>query len=170
MKNSTPLIVLLSLFPTLALAQGSEAGFTSFIPLVVLVVVFYFLLIRPQQKRAKSHKALLSDLKKGDEILTNGGVLAKVTQVDVDDTFATIEIAPGVEVKVQKQAINQRMPKGTVDSPKQKTLPKPKKSAKKKDNSAKKEDSAKQKEEPPKQKEEPPKQKSKATKKEDSAK
>lgn len=102
-------------FSSLALAEGSQqAGFASFIPLIALVVIFYFLLIRPQQKRAKDHKTLLKDISKGDEVLTNGGVLAKVTQVNEDDTFVTLEIASGVEVKVQKQAINQRMPKGTL--------------------------------------------------------
>ena len=72
----------------------------------------YFLLIRPQQKRAKDHKNLLKELKKGDEIVTNGGVIGKITAVD--ESFAEIEIASGVSVKVQKQGINQKMPKGSV--------------------------------------------------------
>ena len=79
--------------------------------LVAMFVLMYFLLIRPQQKRAKSHKKLLSELKKGDEVVTNGGVVGKVNFVD--ESFAALEIAEGVVVKVQKQGINQKMPKGS---------------------------------------------------------
>jgi preprotein translocase subunit YajC len=71
----------------------------------------YVLLIRPQQKRSKNHKALLAALKKGDEVVTNGGVVAKV--MSVDESFATLEIADGVVIKVQKQGINQKLPKGS---------------------------------------------------------
>jgi len=73
----------------------------------------YFLLIRPQQKRAKDHKSLLSELKKGDEIVTNGGLVGKITKVD--DSFADLEISKGIIVKVQKQGINQKMPKGSAN-------------------------------------------------------
>ena len=79
--------------------------------LIAMFVLMYFLLIRPQQKRAKEHKKLLKGLKKGDEVVTNGGVIGKVTSVD--ESFATIEISDGVIVKVQKQGINQKMPKGS---------------------------------------------------------
>jgi len=79
--------------------------------LVAMFVLMYFLLIRPQQKRAKDHKKLLSELKKGDEIVTNGGVVGKIKFVD--ESFAALEIAEGVVVKVQKQGINQKMPKGS---------------------------------------------------------
>ena len=79
--------------------------------LVAMFVLLYFLLIRPQQKRAKDHKNLLKTLKKGDEVVTNGGVVGKVNSVD--ESFATLEIAEGVVVKVQKQGINQKMPKGS---------------------------------------------------------
>ena len=79
--------------------------------LVAMFVLMYFLLIRPQQKRAKDHKNLLKELKKGDEVVTNGGVVGKVNSVD--ESFATLEIAEGVVVKVQKQGINQKMPKGS---------------------------------------------------------
>ncbi len=79
--------------------------------LIAMFVLMYFLLIRPQQKRAKEHKKLLKELKKGDEVVTNGGVIGKVTSVD--ESFATIEISDGVIVKVQKQGINQKMPKGS---------------------------------------------------------
>ena len=79
--------------------------------LVAMFVLMYFLLIRQQQKRAKDHKNLLKALKEGDEVVTNGGVVGKVNSVD--ESFATLEIAEGVVVKVQKQGINQKMPKGS---------------------------------------------------------
>ena len=79
--------------------------------LIAMFVLMYFLLIRPQQKRAKEHKKLLNELKNGDEVVTNGGVIGKVTSVD--ESFATLEISDGVIVKVQKQGINQKMPKGS---------------------------------------------------------
>jgi preprotein translocase subunit YajC len=92
---------------------GGEAGSSLFslLPLVVIFVLFYFLLIRPQQKRAKQHKEMVAALKKGEEIVTNGGLLGKVT--DVDDNFVTVEIASGLNVRIQRQAIAQVMPKGT---------------------------------------------------------
>ncbi len=79
--------------------------------LIAMFVLMYFLLIRPQQKRAKDHKLLLKALKKGDEVVTNGGVIGKINSVD--ESFAEVEIASGVVVKVQKQGINQKMPKGS---------------------------------------------------------
>jgi len=92
---------------------GGEAGGSLFslLPLVVIFILFYFLLIRPQQKRAKQHKEMVAALKKGEEIVTNGGLLGKVT--DVEDNFVTIEISSGLNVRIQRQAIAQVMPKGT---------------------------------------------------------
>jgi len=86
--------------------------FVSLLPLVLIFVVFYFLLIRPQSKRAKEHREMLGKLASGDEVVTAGGLLGKVTAVG--DTFVTIEIASGVEIKVQKFQVTQLMPKGTV--------------------------------------------------------
>ena len=80
--------------------------------LIAMFVLMYFLLIRPQQKRAKDHKNLLKELKKGDEVVTNGGVIGKITAVD--ESFAEIEVSSGISMKVQKQGINQKMPKGSV--------------------------------------------------------
>ena len=80
--------------------------------LIAMFGLMYFLLIRPQQKRAKDHKKVLSELKKGDEVVTNGGIVGKITSVD--ESFADLEVAAGVIVKVQKQGINNKMPKGTV--------------------------------------------------------
>ena len=79
--------------------------------LIGMFALMYILLIRPQQKRAKDHKNLLEALKKGYEVVTNGGVVGKVNSVD--ESFAALEIAEGVVVKVQKQGINQKMPKGS---------------------------------------------------------
>ena len=86
-------------------------GLFSLLPLVVIFILFYFLLIRPQQKRAKQHKEMVTALKKGEEIVTNGGLLGKVT--DLDDNFITLEIASGLNAKVQRQSVAQVMPKGT---------------------------------------------------------
>ncbi len=101
-----------------AFAQGASAtgpgGFAPILMMVVFVVIFYFLLIRPQQKKAKEHQALVSKLSAGDEVVTTGGLLGKVT--DVGDSFVTIEIADGVRVKVQKFQVGSLMPKGTLKS------------------------------------------------------
>ena len=92
---------------------GGDAGggLFSLLPLVVIFILFYFLLIHPQQKRAKQHKEMVIALKKGEEIVTNGGLLGKVT--DLDDNFITLEIASGLNAKVQRQSVAQVMPKGT---------------------------------------------------------
>lgn len=104
----------MSFFITDALAQDAAGGpstLASFIPLILIFVIFYFLLIRPQMKRAKEHKQLVAGLSRGDEVVTNGGLLGKIT--DVDDTFVRIEIASGTEISVQKHAVAAVMPKGT---------------------------------------------------------
>ena len=85
-----------------------------FLPMIFLAVVFYFLIIRPQSKRAKEHKSMLSELNKGDEVATNGGLLGKV--VKIGENFIELEVADNVNVRVQKQAIANLMPKGTLKS------------------------------------------------------
>lgn len=100
-----------------AWAQAAPAGPSQFTPLLmvgVFFIIFYFLLFRPQQKRAKDHQNLLAKLATGDEVVTGGGVLGKVTEVG--DTFITLEVADGVRIKVQKVQITQLMPKGTLKS------------------------------------------------------
>jgi preprotein translocase subunit YajC len=100
-----------------AMAQGAGGGgspFPGLIMLVVLFVVFYFMLIRPQQKRQKEHREMVEKLAKGDEVVTQGGVLGKVT--DVGDSFVRVEIADGTEIRVQRVAIASLMPKGTIKS------------------------------------------------------
>ena len=89
-------------------AQGG--GLVSLLPLVIIFVILYFLLIRPQQKRAKQHREMVAALKKGDEVATNGGLIGKI--VNVDDNFVEVEVAKGVNVKVQRHAVAQMMPKG----------------------------------------------------------
>jgi preprotein translocase subunit YajC len=95
-------------------ALGGAGGYSQIIILVVFVAVFYFLLIRPQQKRMKDQQAMLSRLSSGDEVVTNGGILGRI--IEVNDTFITLEIADGVRIKVQKTQISQLMPKGTLKS------------------------------------------------------
>lgn len=97
-----------------AMAQTGDggAGLTGLIFPIALIVIFYFLLIRPQQKRAKEHKKLVEHLAKGDEVLTSGGVVGRIT--DVGETFASLEIASGIEVRLQKNAVAQVLPKGTL--------------------------------------------------------
>ena len=97
-----------------AWAQAAPAqpdAFTSFIPLILIFVVFYFLLIRPQSKRAKEHRKMVAELKAGDEVVTSGGVLGKITEAG--DQFLTVEVADGVKLKVQRTTISMVMPKGT---------------------------------------------------------
>jgi preprotein translocase subunit YajC len=97
----------------LAAAPESAANpLTSLLPLVFIFVVFYFLLIRPQSKKAKEHKKLVEALAKGDEIVTNGGLLGKL--VKVGENFVDVELADGVTVKLQRNAIANVMPKGTI--------------------------------------------------------
>ena len=102
-----------------ALAQtgtGDGSSLFSFLPLVLIFVLFYFLLIRPQQKKKKQHSGMVAAMKVGDEVVTNGGLLGKVT--DLDDNFVTIDVAQGattksVNVQIQRHAIAQMLPKGT---------------------------------------------------------
>jgi preprotein translocase subunit YajC len=95
-----------------AATQGGQLQFV--LLLVAFVALFYFMLIRPQQKRAREHQALVSKLAAGDEVVTGGGLLGRVTEVG--DTFVTLEVADGVRVKVQKVQVTQLMPKGTLKS------------------------------------------------------
>ena len=100
--------------PAYAQASGAMPGgdLMGFLPIIVIFVVFYFLLIRPQQKRAKETKAMLSALQKGDEVVTAGGVVGRIAKLT--DAYASVEIAPNVEVTVQRSAISLVLPKGTI--------------------------------------------------------
>jgi preprotein translocase subunit YajC len=92
--------------------EGQPDPLMSFLPLVLIFVVFYFLLIRPQSKRAKEHKQMVQALAKGDEVVTNGGLLGRITAVG--ENFVEVQVADGVQVKVQRQSVAALMPKGTV--------------------------------------------------------
>ena len=92
--------------------EGPGSMLATFLPLILIFVVFWFLLIRPQQKKAKDHKAMVSALAKGDEVVTNGGLLGRITAVG--DNFVTMELAQGMEVRVQRSAVATLMPKGTI--------------------------------------------------------
>jgi preprotein translocase subunit YajC len=94
-------------------AGGAQPNaFVQLLPLVLIFVVFYFLLIRPQAKRAKEHKAMVAALAVGDEVVTAGGILGKVTETG--DQFLTVELAEGVRVKIQRHTIGAVLPKGTL--------------------------------------------------------
>ena len=101
-----------------AWAQGAPAGgsdpLLSFLPLVIIFVLFYFLLIRPQSKRQKEHRKMVDALATGDEVVTGGGVLGTVK--DVSDQFVTVEVAAGVSLKIQKHTVSAVLPRGTIKS------------------------------------------------------
>ncbi len=86
-----------------AASAGAAGGIASFVPLILIFVVFYFLLIRPQQKKAKEHQAYLSNLKKGEKVITSGGIHGRIT--GLTDTTVTLEIAENVRIKVTRSSI-----------------------------------------------------------------
>jgi preprotein translocase subunit YajC len=98
--------------PAYAQAAGAAGGgISQIVILVVFVAIFYLMLIRPQQKRMKAQQAMLAKLATGDEVVTSGGILGRLTEVG--ELFVTIEVAQGVRVQVQRTQISQLMPKGT---------------------------------------------------------
>ena len=97
-----------------AAPQVQSAGLMDFLPLVVLVAVFYFFILRPQSKRAKEHRAMIEALQRGDEVVTGGGELGRVNKVY--EQYVSVELAENVEVTVQKASITAVLPKGTIKS------------------------------------------------------
>ena len=100
-----------------AFAQAAPGGvggmdLMGLLPLILMFVLLYFLLLRPQMKRAKEHRTMLGALQKGDEVVTAGGTLGKVT--NVSDSFVKLEIAPSVEITVQKSSVQTLLPKGSI--------------------------------------------------------
>ena len=93
-------------------AAGADAGLMSFLPIILMFVLLYFLMIRPQMKRAKEHKTMIDALQKGDEVVTSGGVLGRISKIG--DAHVSLEIAPNVEVQVQRSAVQTVLPKGTL--------------------------------------------------------
>ncbi len=109
--------MLIDLLIAPAFAQSAPAApfgsdLMAFLPMVAIFVVFYFLLIRPQQKKAKEAKGMLDALQKGDEVVTAGGMLGRISKIG--DQYLTIEVAPNTELSVQRSAIAQLLPKGTI--------------------------------------------------------
>jgi preprotein translocase subunit YajC len=97
-----------------AAAGGGDAGFMGLLPIVLMFVLLYFLMIRPQMKRAKEHKQMVEALQKGDEVVTSGGVLGRISEMG--EAYITLEIAPNTEISVQRGAVQTLLPKGTLKS------------------------------------------------------
>ena len=93
-------------------AGGAGGGLLGLLPIILMFVVLYFLMIRPQMKRQKEQKAMIDALAKGDEVITAGGLLGKVTKVS--DGYITVEVATGTEVVIQKAAVTLLLPKGSI--------------------------------------------------------
>jgi preprotein translocase subunit YajC len=101
-----------SAYAQTAAAGDMQSSLMSMLPLVLMFVVLYFVMIRPQMKRQKEHRTMIEALSKGDEVATAGGMLGKVTKVG--DVYIGVEIANGIEVQVQRSAVVQILPKGTI--------------------------------------------------------
>ena len=102
-----------------AYAQAASSGGTgdllaTMLPMVAIFAIFYFLMIRPQQRKQKEHRAMLAALENGNEVVTAGGIAGRVSKID--DQYVTVEIAQGVEIHVQRHAVSQLLPKGTLKS------------------------------------------------------
>jgi preprotein translocase subunit YajC len=93
-------------------AAPAAPGFTQFLPLIIIFILFWFMLIRPQMKRAKEQKKMLSEIQKGDEVITASGQVGKIAKIG--EQFVSLEIADGVITHVQKQSIQTLLPKGTI--------------------------------------------------------
>ena len=93
-------------------AASSENGLLGMLPLVLMFVVLYFVMIRPQMKRQKEHKAMIEAIAKGDEVVTAGGIIGKISKLG--DNFVHVEVANGVELQLQRSAITQVLPKGSL--------------------------------------------------------
>jgi len=103
--------------PAYAQATGgasTDAGLMGFLPIILMFVLLWFLMIRPQMKRAKEHKQMVEALQKGDEVVTAGGVVGRITELR--DAYVTLEIAAGTEVIVQRTSVQLPLPKGTIKS------------------------------------------------------
>jgi preprotein translocase subunit YajC len=93
-------------------AASTESSLMSFLPIILMFVVLYFVMIRPQMKRQKEQKSMLDALAKGDEVITAGGIAGKVTKVT--DAFVSVEVSNGVDIQIQKSAVTTLLPKGTL--------------------------------------------------------
>lgn len=93
-------------------ADAAAPGLAGFLPLIIIFVLFWFMLIRPQMKQAKQHRNMLAALQKGDEVATAGGVVGRVTKVD--EAFVSLEVAANTVIHVQKNSVQTLLPKGTL--------------------------------------------------------
>jgi preprotein translocase subunit YajC len=93
-------------------AGGGDPGFVGLLPIVLMFVLLYFLMIRPQMKRAKEHKQMVEALQKGDEVITAGGVVGRISRMG--EAYVSLEIAPNTEISVQRTAVQTLLPKGTM--------------------------------------------------------
>ena len=93
---------------------GGDSGFIGFLPIILMFALLYFLMIRPQMKRAKESKAMIEALQKGDEVVTAGGVVGRISKLG--EQYITLEIAPNTEIVVQRSAVQVPLPKGTIKS------------------------------------------------------
>jgi preprotein translocase subunit YajC len=100
--------------PAYAQSFGGEAGWAGLLPIILMFVLLYFMMIRPQMKRAKEHKAMTEALQKGDEVVAAGGVIGRITKVG--EAYVSLEIAPDVEISIQRAAVQTLLPKGTMKS------------------------------------------------------
>jgi preprotein translocase subunit YajC len=98
--------------PAAAADGGMQSSLMSMLPLVLMFVVLYFVMIRPQMKKSKEHRAMIDALAKGDEVATGGGILGKVTKLG--DSYLSLEVASGVEIQIQRSAVVQVLPKGSI--------------------------------------------------------
>lgn len=109
----------MNLFIKDALAAGGQAApqgdpWLTLLPLILIFAIFWFLIIRPQSKRAKQHREMVGALQSGDEVVTQGGILGRI--VAIDDAFITVEIADNVRIRLQRQMVGSVLPKGTIAS------------------------------------------------------
>jgi preprotein translocase subunit YajC len=95
-------------------AAGGDSGIIGFLPIILMFALLYFLMIRPQMKRAKEQKAMIEALQKGDEVVAAGGIIGRITKIG--DQYVTLEIAPNIEVVLQRAAVQVSLPKGTLKS------------------------------------------------------
>ena len=95
-------------------AGGGDPGFIGFLPIILMFVLLYFLMIRPQMKRSKEQKQMVEALQKGDEVIAAGGMLGRITRIG--DAYVSLEVAPNTEISVQRGAVQMLLPKGTLKS------------------------------------------------------
>jgi preprotein translocase subunit YajC len=95
-------------------AGGGDPGYIGFLPIILMFVLLYFLMIRPQMKRSKEQKQMVEALQKGDEVIAAGGVLGRITRIS--DAYVSLEVAPNTEISIQRAAVQMLLPKGTLKS------------------------------------------------------